>query len=197
MIENQTEQKILEAARKLFVRKGMSGTKMQEIADEAGINKALLHYYFRSKDKLFDRIFQEIFGELFPKLQILSDSCKSIEQRVELFVSEYMGVMQENPFFPIFILHEIQRNPDSLHNQITSIGLEPQSLLQKLSESLQISVEGVQMFLINLLSLCVFPFAAKPLISRLLFKGDSSAYDTFLELRKQTVSEMIIKTLPH
>lgn len=65
-IEN-AEQKILTAARNVFIRKGFAGARMQEIADEAGINKALLHYYFRSKEKLFEVIFKESFGKLLPK----------------------------------------------------------------------------------------------------------------------------------
>ncbi|MFO7864720.1 MAG: helix-turn-helix domain-containing protein [Salinivirgaceae bacterium] len=195
MTEKQTEQKILDAARKLFMRKGMHGAKMQEIADEAGINKALLHYYFRSKDKLFDRIFQEVFGQLFPKLQILSNTEMAIEDRVQVFVNEYMSVMQQNPFLPLFILHEIQRDPDSLHERFTSTGLQPDFLLQTMSASLQMTVDDAKMFIVNLLALCIFPFAAKPLLSRILFKGDESAYDIFLEQRKTAVPELINKAL--
>lgn len=195
MVERHTEQKILDAARKLFVRKGMSGAKMQEIADEAGINKALLHYYFRNKEKLFDRIFQEVFGELFPKLQILADPNRQIEERVQIFVVEYMNVMQANPFLPLFILHEIQRDPDSLHERFTSTGLQPQLVLQSMSASLAMTLDEVRMFLVNLLSLCIFPFAAKPLLSRILFQCDDNAYDDFLEQRKQAVPELIINAL--
>ena len=195
MTEKQTEQKILDAARKIFIRKGMHGAKMQEIADEAGINKALLHYYFRSKDKLFDRIFQEVFGQLFPKLQILVDATKSIEERVQIFVKEYMTVMQQNPFLPLFILHEIQRDPDSLHERFTSTGLQPEIVMQGMSASLDMTVDEVKMFLVNMLSLCIFPFAAKPLLSRILYAGDDKAYDSFLEERKLSVPEFILNSL--
>ncbi|PLX21123.1 MAG: TetR/AcrR family transcriptional regulator [Salinivirgaceae bacterium] len=195
MTEKQTEQKILDAAREIFMRKGMHGAKMQEIADEAGINKALLHYYFRSKDKLFDRIFQEVFGQLFPKLQILVDATKSIEERVQIFVKEYMTVMQQNPFLPLFILHEIQRDPDSLHERFTSTGLQPEIVMQGMSASLDMTVDEVKMFLVNMLSLCIFPFAAKPLLSRILYAGDDKAYDSFLEERKLSVPEFILNSL--
>jgi TetR/AcrR family transcriptional regulator len=195
MTEKQTEQKILDAAREIFMRKGMHGAKMQEIADEAGINKALLHYYFRSKDKLFDRIFQEVFGQLFPKLQILADPSKSIEDRVQIFVVQYMNVMQQNPFLPLFILHEIQRDPDSLHERFTATGLQPNLIMQTMSAALEMTADEVKMFLVNLLSLCIFPFAAKPLLSRILFQGDDDAYNAFIEKRKQAVPEFIIKAL--
>jgi TetR/AcrR family transcriptional regulator len=195
MTEKQTEQKILDAAREIFMRKGLHGAKMQEIADEAGINKALLHYYFRSKDKLFDRIFQEVFGQLFPKLQILVDTTKSIEERVHIFVKEYMTVMQQNPFLPLFILHEIQRDPESLHERFTSTGLQPEIVMQGMSASLDMTVDEVKMFLVNMLSLCIFPFAAKPLLSRVLYAGDDKAYDLFLEERKVSVPEFILNSL--
>lgn len=195
MTETNTEQKILDAARKVFVQKGMHGAKMQEIADEAGINKALLHYYFRSKDKLFDRIFQEVFGQLFPKLQILALPNVSIENRVRTFVFEYMSVMQQNPFLPLFILHEIQRDPDSLHERFTATGLQPDFMIQTMAASLQMTVDEVRMFVVNMLALCIFPFAAKPLLSRILFQNNEAAYDDFLELRKTAVSELIIKAL--
>jgi AcrR family transcriptional regulator len=195
MTEKQTEQKILDAARNIFMRKGMHGAKMQEIADEAGINKALLHYYFRSKDKLFDRIFQEVFGQLFPKLQILADATKSIENRVQIFVAEYMTVMQQNPFLPLFILHEIQRDPDSLHDRFKNSGLQPEIIQNAIASSLKMTLNEVRMFLVNMLSLCIFPFAAKPLLSRVLYGGNDEAYEAFLEDRKTAVPEFIMNSL--
>ena len=92
MTEKQTEQKILDAARKLFMKKGMGATRMQEIADEAGINKALLHYYFRSKQKLFEHTFKEAFGHLQPRLQVLTNQDLPLEKRIRLFISEYIDV---------------------------------------------------------------------------------------------------------
>jgi TetR/AcrR family transcriptional regulator len=65
---SETERKILQAAREVFQRKGLYGARMQEIADAAGINKALLHYYFRNKDKLFDAIFSDVFQNFIPGL---------------------------------------------------------------------------------------------------------------------------------
>ena len=80
--ELSTEKTILEAAKKVFLDKGFDGARMQEIADEAGINKALLHYYFRSKDKLFDAIFEEAFKQFLPNISDIMVSDISIEEKV-------------------------------------------------------------------------------------------------------------------
>lgn len=195
MVEKHTEQKILDAARKLFIQKGMDGTKMQEIADEAGINKSLLHYYFRSKNKLFDQIFHEVFVQLFPKLQLLIDSSKSLDDRITFFVDEYISVMQANPFLPLFILGEIQRDPDRLHDRFRASGLQPEMLLNSMALSMGITIEEVRMLIVNILALCIFPFAARPLLSRVLYDGDESVYDQFLEQRKAMVAQFVLNAI--
>jgi len=85
-----TEEKIVEAARTIFIKKGLSGARMQEIADEAGINKAMLHYYFRSKDMLFEMIFRQSAQKLFAKLNIIFDSDMSLFEKIEKFVGDYI-----------------------------------------------------------------------------------------------------------
>ena len=110
----ETEQKILDAAKKVFVVKGMTGARMQEIADEAGINKSLLHYYFRTKEKLFEAVFQSALGEFFPKVTSYMISDISLEDKIKVFVKEYSKVLQENPFLPSFIIGEVNRNPDNI-----------------------------------------------------------------------------------
>ena len=87
-----TQEKILEAAKKVFVRQGMSGARMQDIADEAGINKALLHYYFRNKELLFEVIFNEAAAELFPKINFIFESDMPLFEKIENFVGEYITV---------------------------------------------------------------------------------------------------------
>src|SRR5215467_13252802 len=89
-----TETRILEAARKVFLKKGMAGARMQDIADEAGINKAMLHYYFRSKEKLFEKIFMELSQRFFPRLIMIFESDESLFRKIELFVAEYVDQMR-------------------------------------------------------------------------------------------------------
>ncbi len=100
--ETNTERTILQAARKVFVTKGMHGARMQEIADEAGINKALLHYYFRNKSKLFEAIFQQAFQEIAPKFGQVIRSKTSLEEKIRSFVAYYHDLTQRESLYPAF-----------------------------------------------------------------------------------------------
>src|SRR5881394_2478863 len=93
-----TESRILDAAHRVFVRRGTAGARMQDIADEAGVNKALLHYYFRSKEKLFEKIFTELSQHFFPKLVKIFESDESLFRKIELFVAEYIDQMRQTPY---------------------------------------------------------------------------------------------------
>ena len=106
-----TEQRILEAARKAFMHKGMSGARMQDIADEAGINKALLHYYFRNKDQLFEMVFKEAFTRFLPRLNQLIESDLGLFDKIETFVGDYIEMALQNPFLPLFVLNEMNKQP--------------------------------------------------------------------------------------
>src|SRR6478735_10691909 len=92
-----TEEKILNAAKKVFLTKGMDGARMQDIADKAGINKALLHYYFRSKDKLFERIFIEEAQKFMPRVTHIMLSEMTLFEKIEKFVGEYIDTLIQNP----------------------------------------------------------------------------------------------------
>ena len=133
---DSTEERILEAAKKVFIRKGMYGARMQEIADEAGINKALLHYYFRSKNKLFEAIFQEAFHEFVPNAFGILKSDMPFEEKIRLFVSNYIDLISTNPFLPIFIINEINQNPDRLGHITNMMGV----IRQEIGNEIEIKV---------------------------------------------------------
>jgi AcrR family transcriptional regulator len=192
--EKNTEQKILEAAKKVFLRKGMAGARMQEIADLAGINKSLLHYYYRSKDKLFLEVFRMAIHDFIPEIQNILFSEDSILKKIERFVDEYMKVLLENPFVPMFILQEMQRDPERLFNIFVEAGIHPQMVLdqfKKAMEFAEIQSADPKHLLVNILSLCIFPIAAKPMMQRMLYDNDSEAYEAFLQERKKVVSDFI------
>src|ERR1700759_4757996 len=113
-----TEEKILSAAKKVFLTKGMDGARMQDIADEAGINKALLHYYFRSKDKLFEQIFLDVAGALLPRIFAILESDRGLFEKIESFCDEYISQLIETPYVPIFILNEIHRQPQTFLKKV-------------------------------------------------------------------------------
>jgi AcrR family transcriptional regulator len=192
--ERNTEQLILDAAKIVFVKKGFAAASMQEIANEAGINKALLHYYFRSKEKLFQAAFTSIFAKFIPKAMSIFGSDKPLSEKIEFFVAEYMDLLLENPLIPIFILQEINRNPDTLAELLHSTGINPGFVLnmigQTLHEEKYINIDPKHFF-INLLGLCIFPVASKPLMVRIIFNNDENAYQEFLQERKTEVANFI------
>lgn len=186
-----TEEKILAAARKVFLHKGYYGARMQEIADEAGINKALLHYYYRSKDRLFEMIFQQAFSKFFPLVSDILSASEPWPKKIAHFVDHYINLLHENPYLPQFILSEVSRNPDNLPRMFFSAGMEPEKYFQKLTSlDMRGLPQGVDVrhFIINLLSMCIFPYAARPLVSRIMFQGDEKSYDRFLSERKEMVT---------
>ena len=107
-----TENQILIAAREVFISKGFEGARMQEIADHAGINKALLHYYFRSKDKLFEAVFSEVAGNLFPAMAQIFIAELGVKEKITFLVKIYLKGISENPFIPAFVLNTLNTNPE-------------------------------------------------------------------------------------
>ena len=198
MKEQNPEEQILDAAKQVFIRKGFDGARMQEIADLAGINKAMLHYYFRSKDQLFYKIFDETFQKIMPQIRALLMNELSFEEKIHLFVGKYIDVLKANPYIPMFILHELSRNPEKLQNVImgtiqpnfSAIKVQIESEMNKGT----IKQIDIRQFLMNLIGLCIFPVAAQPLMQT-LFQCDSDTYGELLEERKKIVPEIILKWL--
>ena len=160
--KDNTEEKILNAAQEVFIQKGMDGSRMQEIADHAGINKALLHYYFRTKQKLFEAIFKKVFKHVFPKIEMLILSDKPIEEKLGTFIEKYIDVLLMNPYLPTFIIKEMHRDPDFLASVMKSQGIHPEHIInvfEKEMEAGRIRKMNPQDLMINVLGLCIFPFA--------------------------------------
>jgi TetR/AcrR family transcriptional regulator len=196
--KDSTEDKILEAAKNVFIAKGMEGARMQEIADEAGINKALLHYYFRSKERLFEAIFSEIFKFAFPKLSkiILSDA--GIVTKIELFVDAYIDILIKHPFIPGFVMKEMNRDPSGLFKLVAKFGLDPLPVFVNIQQAMdrgEIIKMKPQHLVVNVVSMCIFPFAAKPIISYVVFKNDQKALDTFYFERAEVIKKFVINAI--
>ncbi len=196
--ETDTEQIILRAAKEVFFKKGFDGARMQEIADEAGMNKALLHYYFRSKDKLFEAIFNDAFQKFIPKVVEKMTSNASFEEKVETFVENYITTILEVPQIPLFILTELNRNPERILGTMKRMGMQPQLIfagIQKDIDNGKIRAINPKHLFINIIALCVFPFVAKPLMQNMMFNNDPGEYHKFLKERKKEVSQFIINSI--
>ncbi len=197
-VEDSSEEKILAAARKVFMAKGLDGARMQDIADEAGINKALLHYYFRSKEKLFDQIFAEVAGSFLPKIKAILESDKTLFEKIELFCAEYIGHIMKTPYVPIFVLNEIHRNPEAFLKKVLSKHELPVALVLKQIETE--TKKGILkpfnplQLLMNTISLCVFPFVGMPMI-KLITKINTKQFEALMEERKVEVPRIIIASI--
>jgi AcrR family transcriptional regulator len=195
---SSTEDKILEAAKKVFILNGLDGTSMQQIADEAQINKSLLHYYFRSKEKLFGTVLRFAFKFIVPQIQDILNSNDHIFIKIERLVSEYMEMLMKNKFIPAFIMHEINRNPDNLFQIMQNSGVNPKIFIDQFYDEIKkgtIRPMDPRHLIINMLSLCIFPVAARPLMQRVFFGNDEKAYKQFLEERKKVVTDFIIQSI--
>ena len=196
--KDSTEDKILEAAKNVFVAKGMDGARMQEIADEAGINKALLHYYFRTKERLFEAIFSEIFKFAFPKLSRIILSDVGIVVEIEHFVDAYIDILIQHPFIPGFVLKELNRDPSGLFKLVVKLGLDPQPVFTYIQEAMDRG-EIIQMnpkhLALNVVSMCIFPFAARPILSFLVFKDDKDALEAFYAERAEVIKKFVVNAI--
>ena len=196
-IESNTENGILKAARIVFTNKGFDGARMQEIADEAGINKALLHYYFRSKDKLFEAIFKDVLNTMFTKVISVLMAEMPLFEKIEKISSNYIDILTQNPDIAGFVFHEISRNPERLVGNMKSVGANFEIIKNQIGEEVKagiiIPIKAEQL-IANLMSLCVFPFIAKPVFMGITGMNQDD-FLQFVEDRRQIIPHTIITAI--
>ncbi len=204
--DGDTERRILDAARRVFIRRGSAGARMQEIAAEAAVNPALLHYYFRSKDALALAVFREAAAKLFPGVLRILSGTEPLEVRIERVVHHYIDTLRENPFLPGYVLAEINFDP----GRIAALAIDaaspgqpsaPRQMLARLDAELAqhaawgdlTPIRGEQ-FIVNLAAMCVFPFAARPMIAAILGIG-APQWDAFLDERRAELPRFILNAI--
>lgn len=183
-----TEEKIKNAARKVFYSKGYAATRTRDIAEEAGLNLALLNYYFRSKENLFEIIMLETVQNFFKSiLEIFEDEESSFEEKVEVLAERYINFLSSNPELPIFMLSELQRYPNKI---MEKIGLRNsilkshffKQLQQGIHENRYVAIDPLH-FMMNLMALILFPFLASPIIKG-LGKVNDKDFKSIMQERK-------------
>lgn len=196
--ENSTKARILKAAHTVFVRQGTHRANLKDIAEEADVNQALLHYYFSDKETLADTVFEKVASEFFPRIKAILSSERSIEEKVKTFVPKYIELIEQNPYLPSYVVGELNQNPEEMKGRVREMGLVPFEGLDTLDEQLQERAEegsmrptSAEQFVVNLLSLCVFPFVARPLIEAVMGMDDE-AFADFIDARKTTVPEFVL-----
>jgi TetR/AcrR family transcriptional regulator len=204
--DERTETRILEAAHAVFVRRGTAGARMQEIAQEAGVNQALLHYYFRSKDRLAEAVFRRAAAELLPRVIAVLSSDAPLEDKVSQVVELELAHLLRAPFLPGYLISELHHRPERVPQLVSALtGLTPGAIsskvFTKLRAQIATQVEAGAMraitpdqFVVNLLSLCVFPFAARPMLMALL-GIDLKGFERFIDRRRLELVPFFLKAL--
>lgn len=199
---DNTEERILEAAKKIFYQKGHDGARMQEIADEAGINKAMLHYYFRTKNQLFEKIFLDALLVIIPGIATVLGSDKPLKEKFIEISDFYFDLLSANPLIPVFVFQTLQRDPDKLIEYVTQQkGVVPQETIGKFMMQLQAEVMAgniapidPRQLLLNLVSMSVFPFLMKPVFTKLVGMKEDQFID-FADQRRQLIPEFMMKIM--
>lgn len=197
--EETTEERIKEAARKLFTQKGFAATRTRDIAEEAGINLALLNYYFRSKQKLFDIIMTENFRHFVRGMSAnFADESLTLEEKVVKVVNAYIDYLTEFPDMPLFVLNELRGNPTRLAKRLNEeIAPARKKFFQQIAVGNKGKTPALDPFhlVANLVGLAVFPFVARPLLQRVTDVNDEQ-FVAYMEERRKLVPmwiEMMIK----
>lgn len=190
-----TEEKIIEAARQIFVKQGLEGARMQDIADLAGVNKALLHYYFRSKEILFGKVFDHYTKFLFPDLQSVVNADLTVFEKIDSFIDKYISFFQKNPDLPIFFIGELNKNPQKIINILASTD-RFQYIQQFIFQMMLAMQEGKikqihpRHLIMNVVSMCIFPFLARPMM-QVVMQLDDASFNEIIEERKKVVSRFV------
>jgi len=187
---NDTETLIKIAAKKVFLKKGFAGTRLQEIADEAKIGRTALHYYFRNKEKLFSAVLQDFFKEVTSRMPSLDDAQMPILERMKLFINDYMDTAIKSPEIDLFLLNEINENPQIFLEIKGSFEKDPGQVMitaiQRAVDKGEISGDPKQIFL-TLMSMCMFPFAGMAMVKSMMAVSD----DGFIELMKARKAHLL------
>jgi len=187
-----TEEKIKEAARRVFTQKGYAATRTRDIAEESGINLALLNYYFRSKEKLFDIIMLETLQGFISGIKVmLNDESTSLEKKIEAIANKYIDLITAQPDLPLFILSELRANPDRLPaNMGLKDFLVKSCIVKQIREASKDPGVNPLHFIMNIISLTVFPFVGRPIFQNLanLKKSD---FDLLMEQRRKLIPKWV------
>jgi len=197
--DNTTEQKIIDAAETVFHEKGFDGARMQEIADKANINKGLLHYYFKSKDALFDAIFKMAVKRMSGNIHSILKMEISLEEKIDLIIDSYMNLLLRNSSLPRFVITEINRDSDKfikkyLNGEINNVFNQFIASVQKEIEIGRIkNIEPKHLFM-NMISMILFPFIGKPMI-QVLIGVDNKEFNKLMIERREHVKLFIKQAL--
>ncbi len=198
-----TRETIFKAASEIFEEKGYAGARMQEIADRAGINKALLHYYFATKEQLFMAVFQVLLRKMFEKIISIFAEDISFREKIRRFLDEHVEFLIKNPKLPLFLLNEISRNPSLSEGlkETVQYGQLRDLIYEKHAKELKgygIKKNDMPQLMITLVSMSVFPFAARDMLTLMMPSlGDNKKFNALMRERKEFATDFVVTALKH
>ncbi len=196
--EENTELEILNAAKEVFQEKGMAGSRMQEIADKARINKSMLHYYYRSKQLLFEAVFKNAFRLLAPQLNKVLNDDSELFDKIRNFTNNYISFVIRHPYLPNFVIQELNKNPDFIEKmRIEKDFPKVEKFKVQVEDAITrgiIKPIGAEQLFINIMSLNIFPFIAAPLLQGLI-NVEEKEFQKLMERRKTEVADFIINSI--
>jgi AcrR family transcriptional regulator len=194
-VDASTEDKIKNAARTVFHRKGFAATRTRDIAEEAGINLALLNYYFRTKEKLFEIVMMETLSSFLQGMAgVLNNENTTFEKKIELLVINYIDFCTESPNIPIFILSEIRNRPEDLLKiipvkQLISHSVVIRQFQEKVAKG-EITEPNLLHFITNIMGLIIFPFVGQPIVTA-IGELDEAQFRQLMQERKKLIPQWI------
>ncbi len=186
-----TEEHILFEAREIFYKKGLAGARMQEIADKAGINKAMLHYYFKSKEQLFIKVFEQAFMVFTERIAELLNSDTPLETKISDYVNHTIDALANNHGIPVFVLNELTFNPDRITDMFAGKDkINIASFTSQVETKSKGKIDTNNLF-IDMVALCVYPFVIAPVFKKILHKSDSQYNDLLLRRKAYIIKELL------
>lgn len=201
MTNNDIEKRIVDEARRLFIEKGYGDTSMSEIAAAAGINRPALHYYFRTKEKMFAAVFGDIVLSILPRIECILTQDRPIGERIGDVVDEYMSKFREYPFLPTFILNESNRDIANFASVVKELGVPKyfsgvrESLQKEMQEGRlrQIPIYDV---IFTFYGLLLMPVLARNIVKSVFATDDCSYQDILSQWKPHIISQMEHLLLP-
>lgn len=191
------EERIIDAAKSVFMEKGYTDACMSEIAERVGINRPGLHYYFRTKDKMFNAVFGMIVASVIPKFQdIITNRDLSLSVRVEQIVDVYYNLLQENPYLPLFMLREIDRDVDFLLKTFSDLKVEhffaelKNYLLEEMDKG-RLRRVPLRIVFLTFYSALTFPFVSRKLMRETMMEKGEDFRTVLDEWKPYIISQMV------
>lgn len=196
-LHDDTEQRIFNAAQRLFLQKGLSETTMQDIADLAGISRTSLHYYFRSKDRLFEKSLNNLIRNIMPRIDSTLAKDISLRDKIVEIATSYIEQLRGNELLPGFLIMELRRDPQEIIRFVFSewTTIDFQSIKNQMDREVEAGLIrrfDISQMVITIMGLCTFPFICEPILSD-VFKalGGHQTFDNFITERKIIVNQML------